>query len=87
MIRTREALRNVQTVRAYIRQFDPRAAERMAARLLATGDGLSHFSERDRPAADGRREPPTVAPYIVRYRVQGDAVDILRVRHGAWRPD
>lgn len=31
-------------------------------------------------------EITTVWPYIIRYRIQGDAVRVVRVRHGARRP-
>jgi plasmid stabilization system protein ParE len=46
------------------------------------GDSLQAFPERGRPVAGGLRELPTVPPYIIRYRVAGDAVLILRIRHG-----
>ncbi len=32
------------------------------------------------------REQVTAYPYIIRYRIDGDKVYILRVRHGARRP-
>lgn len=84
---TREALRNVEAIRAYIAQFDPRAAQRMARRLLDAGDSLRDFPHRGRPAPEARRELPSVPPYVIRYAVREDVVYILRVRHGARRPD
>jgi toxin ParE1/3/4 len=59
---TREALANLELTRAYIHQFDPGAAQRMALRLIEAGDGLRDFPERGRPIANGRRELPTVPP-------------------------
>lgn len=32
------------------------------------------------------REAMTSYPYIIRYRINGDEVVILRIRHGAQRP-
>jgi toxin ParE1/3/4 len=79
---TREALSNIELIRAYIQQFDPGAAQRMARRLIEAGDSLREFPERGRLVADGRRELPTVPPYIIRYRIEADRVFILRIRHG-----
>ena len=80
---TREALTNVELIRAYIQQFDPGASRRMAERLIEAGDSLAEFPERGRPVGDDRRELVTITPYLIRYRVSGDTVVILRVRHGA----
>lgn len=68
---------------AYIEIFDPTAAARIGERLVALADSLSQFPERGRPVGDGKRELVTVSPYILRYRVSGDQVLILGVRHGA----
>jgi len=35
----------------------------------------------------GRRELTIVWPYLLRYRVDGDRVIVLEVRHGAREPD
>lgn len=74
---------DLEHIRAYIGQFRPRAAERMAERLLEAADDLSEYAERGRPIGNGRREFAIVWPYLIRYRIDGDAVYILRVRHGA----
>jgi plasmid stabilization system protein ParE len=68
---------------AYISAFNPLAAARLGERLIEVADSLAEYSERGRDAGDGRREMTTVWPYILRYRVEGDAVIILRIRHGA----
>ena len=54
----------------------------MARQLMEAGDSLAEMAERGRPA-DGHRELVIVWPYILRYRIAGDRVIILRVRHGA----
>jgi toxin ParE1/3/4 len=77
---------DLRSIRDYIGQFNPSAASRFAARLVATAESLIDFSERGRPASGKRRELAVVWPYIIRYRVEGDRVVILRIRHGARQP-
>jgi toxin ParE1/3/4 len=46
-----------------------------------------NFPHRGRPVCDtSMRELVTVSPYIIRYRVASDTVNILRVRHASRRP-
>ncbi len=78
-----EALGAVDAIRAYIQQFDPRAAQRVAERLIAAGHSLSDFPNRGRPTTSGLRELVTVPPYVLRYVVVGDTVYITTVKHGA----
>ena len=79
------AIRDLQGIRAYIGQFNPTAAQQVAARLLAAGNSLAEMTDRGRPA--GRhREITVIQPYVLRYRLTGDLVTILRVRHGKRRP-
>jgi toxin ParE1/3/4 len=84
---TAHALANVRAIRAYIAQFNPRAADELAARLIAAGNSLEMFPHRGRivPRTD-MRELVSISPYIIRYRVLRDEVVILRVRHSARRP-
>lgn len=84
---TNSALADLQGIRDYIAQFNPTAARHMAARLIAAGNSLATLSERGRPAAQDNRELVAVWPYVIRYRIVGDEVVILRVRHGKRRPD
>ena len=81
------ALANLRAIRAYLEQFNPRAAGELAAQLVATGNSLVPFPHRGRvvPNTD-MRELVTTYPYIIRYRVAGDVVVILRVRHASRRP-
>lgn len=81
------ALANVRAIRAYLAQFNPRAAEELAARLVEAGNSLDTFPHRGRPVpGTSMRELLSVSPYIIRYRVVRNEVVILRVRHGARRP-
>jgi plasmid stabilization system protein ParE len=80
---TFKAIRNLNAIRTYIGQFSPLAAQRMALRLLISGEGLVDFPERGMPISDGRRQLTTTPPYLLRYRVEGEVVTILEVRHAA----
>jgi toxin ParE1/3/4 len=81
------ALNEVDRILAYLLNFNPRAAEDVALALLETGNGLVNFPYRGR-AVRGKevREVICEYPYIIRYRITGDTVRILRVRHMARRP-
>jgi toxin ParE1/3/4 len=81
------ALADLRLIRAYIQQFNPRAARDVAANLRALGDSLTTFPHRGRMVPrTSMRELVSNYPYIIRYRVAVDIVVILRVRHGARRP-
>jgi len=84
---TRTALRGIARAYDYLLQFNPGAAMQMADALRAAGDSLERFPHRGRLVrGTGMRELVSVSPYIIRYRVEGDEVRILRVRHSARRP-
>ena len=76
----------LSSIRAYIGQFSPLAAQRMTVRLRAAAAALRAFPERGRLAGSGMRELTIVPPYVIRYRVGQDAVVILRIKHGARAP-
>jgi toxin ParE1/3/4 len=77
------ALREISEIQRYIAQFNPRAAARLAEALLAAGDDLVTFPNRGRSVPGTTlRELTVIYPYIIRYRIAGDQVRILRVRHG-----
>ncbi|MBV8740093.1 MAG: type II toxin-antitoxin system RelE/ParE family toxin [Alphaproteobacteria bacterium] len=81
------ALREIEHIYRYIAQFNPRAAEHMVMEILAAGDSLESFPYRGRVVPGTQlRETTLPYPYIIRYRIAGDHVRILRVRHGARRP-
>jgi len=84
---TAAATREVWRAYEYLFDFNPRAAMHLAETLFAAGDGLVQFPHRGRavPKAD-MRELVTAYPYLIRYRIAGNVVVILRVRHTSRRP-
>lgn len=82
---TGEALAHVEAIRIYIGQFDPAAAQGLAARLIDAGNRLRVFPRRGRSVGDGFRQLALIRPYLIRYRIEQDTVYIVGVRHGARR--
>lgn len=81
---TDQAMLDVERIASYIAQENPAAARRMARELLIAGDSLAVFPRRGRRGRVlGTRELAAVSPYVIIYSVGADAVDILRVWHGA----
>lgn len=83
-----EAIGDLDALRAYIEQDDRNAAHCIALHIIQTVETLLPGSpEMGRPGrVAGTRElviPRT--PFIVPYRLVGDAIQILRVFHGARR--
>ena len=81
-----EAIADLAALRAYIAQDDPAAAQRIALHIIRNVETLLPNSpEMGRPGrVPGTRElviPRT--PYIVPYRLVDNAVQVLRVFHGA----
>ena len=54
----------------------------MALRLKQAGESLGDYPERGRQAGN-LRELAVVPPYLIRYRVMGSGVQIIRIRHSA----
>lgn len=81
----RRALVNLAQEAEYIARDDPEAAARTVGRIVSSIDRLAAYPASGRPGrVPGTRElvvPGT--PYLVPYRVRGDAVEILRVLHAA----
>jgi plasmid stabilization system protein ParE len=83
VIWTESALDDLASIKAYIGQFNPIAARRMAQRILtAIENVIGCFPQAGRSIGSGRYEFPIVWPYALRYRIKGDDVMVLRVRHG-----
>jgi toxin ParE1/3/4 len=81
------ALRQIGHIHAYIADFNPPAATAFATALIEAGDGLAVFPHRGKPVRGTvLRDWVIVYPYIIRYRIAGDTIRILRVRHGKRRP-
>ncbi len=82
---TARAKRDLDAIRAEIAKDAPTAAAHFTARLVAAGESLESYADRYR-ASGQVRELVTVRPYVIRYRVEPEAVVIFGVRHGARRP-
>jgi len=69
----------------YIEAESPRAAIEIDDRIREAVERLAEFPESGRPGRiDGTRELViSRAPYIVAYRIAGNAIRVLRVIHGA----
>ncbi|MGD0432596.1 MAG: type II toxin-antitoxin system RelE/ParE family toxin [Acetobacteraceae bacterium] len=84
---TLTAARGIQRAYDYLADFNPRAAMRLAESLRAEGNSMVDFPQRGRPVrGTNMRELVTRYRYIIRYRVEGSDVVILRIRHTARRP-
>jgi addiction module RelE/StbE family toxin len=84
---SQRSLRDLNGIRAYIGQFAPLASQRFAKRLIAAVETLAQHPDRGVSVKGDVRELLVIAPYRIRYRVTADAVQIVRIRHGAQRPD
>jgi toxin ParE1/3/4 len=83
----RRALENLDDEAAYIALDDPDAAARMVECIVASIERLGAHPASGRPGlVPGTRElVVSGTPHLVPYRVRGEAVEILRVFHGARR--
>ncbi len=83
----RAALANLDAEAEYIARDSPPAAARVVTAIVSAVKRLRQYPALGRPGrVTGTRElivPGT--PYIVPYRVRGDAVEVLRVFHAARR--
>lgn len=81
----RRALANLQDEAEYIARDDPEAAARTVQRIVSSIDRLAAYPASGRPGrVPGTRELIVLGtPYIVPYRVRGNAVEILRIFHAA----
>jgi plasmid stabilization system protein ParE len=80
------ALNDIGRPYDYFAGFNPRAAAGLAEELRTAGNTLQYFPERGRAISGGRRELSVIWPYVIRYRLTAEGVQILRVRHDARRP-
>jgi addiction module RelE/StbE family toxin len=84
---TATALRGLLRTYDYLSDFNPIAATQVIRALREAGESLAQFPYRGRPVAGTTmREAVTAYPYIIRYRVDGSRVLILRIRHTSRRP-
>jgi len=83
----RVALANLDAEAEYIAQDNPAAAGRVVQKILRAVDLLKENPAMGRAGRVAGTRELVVAetPYIIPYRVRGDAVEILRVFHAARR--
>lgn len=81
------AATNLNEIFDFLAFDNPDAAARVARALIAASRSLEAFPNRGRPGPRGTRELVNVRPYILRYRVEGSDVLILRIRHAAQLQD
>ncbi len=83
----RTALANLDAEAAYVASDSLAAAARVVRRITISVARLRNYPAMGRPGrVPGTRElVVNGTPYIVPYRVRGDAVEILRVFHAARR--
>ncbi|MFA6020560.1 MAG: type II toxin-antitoxin system RelE/ParE family toxin [Rhodospirillales bacterium] len=83
-----EAFEDLARIRDHIGQDNPQAANRIAIQIVAACDRLEYLPERGRPGlVSGTRELLALWPYVIVYRIKGEAVEIIRIWHGAQSRD
>lgn len=82
-----EATDNAEAIFTYVSNFSVAAARRLNQRLVAAAASLTEMPDRGRPWRGAVRDLIVIRPYIIRYVVTEDEVRILKIRHGAQRPD
>lgn len=85
---TPPAIRDLQSLRAYISRDNPATALTQVLRILDRVAGLPLFPESGRPGrrAGTRELAIGKTPYLAIYRKRADRLEILRILHGrqAW---
>lgn len=81
------ALDDLDANHAYLNERNPRAAAQTILRIRDAARGLKEHPEMGRPGRVAETRELVVAdtPYVVAYRIHADAIQILRVLHGAMR--
>jgi len=79
------ALRDIESIRAYIAQDNPSAASRMAIAIVAAADRLSDNPRIGRLGAMPGTFELVVRPYLLVYEIHRAEIVVLRVWHGRQR--
>jgi len=83
VIWSRAARRDVAAIHAYVARDSPEAASRLLRRFETVAEGLTDFPFKGRSIRRGLRQILAAFPYVIRYRVTHDLIEITRVYHGA----
>ena len=84
---SKRAIADLKGIADYIEKDDADAAERVAARIFDRVMSFNTMADRSKPGRlPGTRESFLVPwPYFIVYRIVGDEVRVLRIRHTARR--
>lgn len=84
LVWTQRAVADLYRIREHIQLENPAAAERVGSVIETASNNLLRHPEMGRRGeVTGTRELPIAGlPYFLVYRLEGDAVQILRVLHG-----
>ncbi len=77
------AIADLNEIFDFLALDNPVAAARVATRLITAAKSLEVFPHRGRPSGATARELANVWPYLIRYVVTDNEVQILSVQHGA----
>lgn len=80
-----DAIEDLNAIDRYIREFNPRAALRIASALVDAAGNLAAFPDRGRLVRPDVREWLMVRPYVIRYVVLTEEVRVIFIRHAARR--
>ena len=86
LIWSRRALVDLTSTLDYIAQDEPVAATDLARALKTKVDNLRTAPLMGREIRPGLRELVVHRHYVVSYRVSGDQIQILKIRHAAQQP-
>jgi len=84
---TRLAEQDLESIEAFIREDNPKAAVKMVLRVLEAVEGLRAFPNLGRPGRVAGTRELTVSstPFIAVYEVRENVLWVLRVLHAARR--
>jgi addiction module RelE/StbE family toxin len=80
---TAPAAQDLENIARYIQRENPEAARRVAEALYDAAMSLDVMPDRGRSGRIRGTRELVRAPYIIVYRVTAQAVDVLRIYHGA----
>lgn len=82
------ALRDLNDIAVYLAERDPAVARKVLGAIKSSLDTLSFFPQIGRLVDDaGHRRVPVVRyPYVIFYRIAGEDLLVLHVRHTSRRP-
>jgi plasmid stabilization system protein ParE len=82
------ALRDLESIAAFLTKHSPTGARNVLSAIKSSIDSLTFFPQIGLVIddADHRRMPVIRYPYVIFYRIAGDDLLILHIRHTSRRP-